>query len=401
MKRRTLPGAFLAAAWVVFGTAPLCAEPPTTVKTAPVLNKPLAPAPPPDVVAHLKKVGLDPKDPNFRTRLKALAAQQSPTYLRNHVLSITPLVEKSALAARPFPSGHGGSSLRPLRSERLTGAVAGQLVAAYDLNHNQVFPGQGSGFSSPLLYYILVGETAQKFSPSGPASYSLALGCAGLTMTVPGVVVAGDSPFFKGTPFFQEDFGGVHFYWVSTGAAPPFPIGQNRRGTLSVAFDNVSASADVVFVPTRATVTIDLTIDHSPSVTGPGSVSPWGSTGLTGQNARLDSAGTPRVGTGDWTAKVQGTDLLGDGVGVGPGWVVTSTVIKSALSAAAPDDTSPENPWRGASVTLKPQAGSLRTAVAWHYSGVDTLDYTIEWTLTGPLGVRPILTMAKHDSCED
>jgi hypothetical protein len=79
---------------------------------------------------------------------------------------------------------------------------------------------------------------------------------------------------------------------------------------------------------------------------------------------------------------------------------VKSAVIKAASSAAAPLETAPENIWRGATVTLQPQGGTLRTGVHWHYGGIDTLDYTIEWTLVGPLGQRPLLTMAKFNSCD-
>ena len=78
----------------------------------------------------------------------------------------------------------------------------------------------------------------------------------------------------------------------------------------------------------------------------------------------------------------------------------TSTVIKSALSATRPQDLAPDDAGRGARVTQTPPPGTLRTGVTWHYSGIDSLDYTIEWTLTGPAGQRPIMTMTKHDSCD-
>jgi hypothetical protein len=51
-------------------------------------------------------------------------------------------------------------------------------------------------------------------------------------------------------------------------------------------------------------------------------------------------------------------------------------------------------------VTTPPAGNDLRTAVHWHYSGIDSLDYTVEWTLSGPLGQRPLLTMAKYGSCD-
>jgi hypothetical protein len=88
-------------------------------------------------------------------------------------------------------------------------------------------------------------------------------------------------------------------------------------------------------------------------------------------------------------------------VQLAPGWKVTSTTIKSAVSATAPQDLSPDNTWRGASVTTTPQGSDLRSAVHWHYSGIDSLDYTMEWQLSGPAGQRPLLTMAKNGSCDN
>ena len=107
------------------------------------------------------------------------------------------------------------------------------------------------------------------------------------------------------------------------------------------------------------------------------------------------------MGAGNWLTQTTGEDLVGVGGQLGQGWKVTSTTIKSAVSAAAPTDLSPDNTWRGATVTTAPQGTDLRTAIHWHYSGIDSLDYTVEWQLTGPLGQRPLTTVTKYGSCDN
>ncbi len=376
------------------------AAPVAATKGPPLLEKRVA-MPPPDVVERLRKVGLDAKDPGFSSKLKTLAAQGGPVYVRSHVLSNTPTALRKPVVRSPFPNTGATSTYRNrVREAKILAPLKGTLYyQAWDAGHNAVDL-NATAVSSPLGYAFLV-VTDKPVAISGQGSVSVALGCAGVTLTESAIVVAGDDPSFKGTAWEWPSAGPIHPYYVWPAYFPPFPIGQERWGTITASFDNVTASATGAFLPTQGTVTIDVTVDHSPAAIGFGSVSPWGPTGLTASNATLKDPGTPRVGSGDWTATTQGNDTVGDGVQVGPGWKVTAVAVKNALSASAPQDTSPDNSWRGAKVTLQPQAGTLRTGVAWHYSGVDTLDYTVEWTLTGPLGRRPLLTMAKHDSCED
>jgi hypothetical protein len=180
------------------------------------------------------------------------------------------------------------------------------------------------------------------------------------------------------------------------------PIGKPREGQLAVSFANVTGYPSyVTFIPETLTVTVDATVDHSPALTGAGSVAPWGGTGIGPGNASLGNPGVPRVGGGtDYSVQTQGDDLVGAGLSLGPGWKVTSTAIKSAFSAVAPDVLAPDNTWRGASVKQAPEGADLRTITHWHYSGIDSLDYTIEWTLQGPAGQRPLMTMQKIGDCD-
>jgi hypothetical protein len=397
MKRIVTVGSMLAA--LAAASAGLLSAP--SRAASPVATATPAPVPP-AVLERLKSAGLDARAPDFTSRLKALAAQTGPAYVRSHVLSTAPVAVRKASPPRPSPltaSAAAGAARRLNKALPLTltkGSIAFQI---WDVNHT---PSDLSStpLASPVPWAFLV-FVEQKVEISGSGSMTLSLGCAGLRSSAHALVVEAFGDFFKGTPWYFPSLGDAYPYWVLPDDFPPFAIGKKRSGTISITFDGVNASAPASFLPTEATVTIDVTIDHTPALGGVGTVSPWGSTGLASKNALLQNPATPRVGNGDWTSSLKGNDLVGDGVQVTPGWTITSTTIKSALSAAAPQDTSPENSWRGAKVTLPPQAGTLRTGVAWHYSGVDTLDYTVEWTLTGPLGVRPLLTMAKHDACED
>ena len=54
-----------------------------------------------------------------------------------------------------------------------------------------------------------------------------------------------------------------------------------------------------------------------------------------------------------------------------------------------------------ANITTAPQSTDLRTAVHWRYSRIDSLDYTIEWQIAGPLGARPFAAMTKYGTCDN
>ena len=93
--------------------------------------------------------------------------------------------------------------------------------------------------------------------------------------------------------------------------------------------------------------------------------------------------------------------MVGVGVNLGSGWSVTSTKIIAAHSVLdAPNDSTPDDSYRGASVTQPPSSGRLQTGVHWHYGVAESLSYTIEWQLQGPSGQRPLLTMPLGGPCD-
>lgn len=393
-----------------FGVAavPVAPAAPVTTQRVPALAA-AGPAVPADVAERLRKAGLDPKDPNLGGKLKTLAASTGATFVKSHVMSST-AKSRGAASRAARPAGSAGAGRVPAGSRALLPAlpVPGSVIGVYD--DSQTFlPSPSPIFSThgakwPGRYFFLVATKKKIAVKSGPGfstgNIALNYGCSaqlGINFTT---AAAGDDPNFSGEGVpSRPPANGSFFYWVSVDFSE-MPIGQPRQTQATISFENVAAPASLLLQPTQGTVTLSVTIDHSPKLTGTGMVYPWGATGLTGSNAQLGSPGTARVGAGNWQTQTQGDDLVAVGVTLGQGWSIVSTKISGAVSAISPQDLSPDNTWRGASVTTPPTANDLRTAVHWHYSGIDSLDYTVEWTLAGPMGQRPLLTMAKYGSCD-
>ncbi|HEY3350257.1 MAG TPA: hypothetical protein VGM13_10825 [Thermoanaerobaculia bacterium] len=410
---RVFPGVVLSA--VLTGLAGgSVAAPVTTVKqpaapasAAAALAMPAGAAVSPEAAERLRKAGLDPKDPNLGAKLRSLAAGASAGYARAHVMSSTAASSGGAGSAKQSIASKGVSG--GASSARFYGLpVPGTIVAAYDVSaaplpgNRPISAQRGNLF--PGLYNFLV-RTNKKISvKSGPAfsaaSTSLSYGCAAALDPIHAMAAAADDPSFQmGLPALPPS-GGAYSYYVTV-QFPSLPVGQARAAQMTLSFENVAtAPYGVTLLPDTGTATVSVTIDQSPQVAGVGSVSPWGSTNLSNANAKLGNPSTPRVGAGNWQTQTSGDDLVGVSVGLGPGWTVTSTAVKSAMSGTSPQDLSPDNAWRGAAVTMPPSGSDLRTAVHWHYSGIDSLTYTLEWRLAGPMGQRPLLTMAKYGSCD-
>ncbi|MDD5562480.1 MAG: hypothetical protein PHQ91_02085 [Thermoanaerobaculaceae bacterium] len=383
----------------------------------------------PDLVEkRLQQVGLDPGAPGFAAKLKLLAAQTGAAYVRTHVLAakfarigrvgpghvMSATGGGAASASHLAAAGAGSSAGRVPTLQQahlaISPLVHGGIIGVYGDQGKPLGPSPALSSSAgtvwPGRYFFLVHTTQPVPVKGGPmfslGTTSLSYGCSaqlGILFTWAGA--ADDANFIGGSGLNTVSSGpGSYNYYVGLDVSS-LPIGQERPAQLALSFENASTGGTgVELVPDTGGVTIDVTVDHTPELTGLPYVYPWGETGMGPSSATLADSGTPRVGAGNWQTQTSGDDLVGLGVQLGPGWKVTSTTIRSAVSAAAPSDTSPDNTWRGAEVTTAPQGNDLRTAVHWHYSGIDSLDYTVEWQLTGPAGQRPLLTMQKHGSCD-
>jgi hypothetical protein len=401
--RAVLASVLLAAA--ASGSGVLAApSPPSGVSPAPKPPLPMSGTGvmPPDAADRLQKAGLNPRDPDLARKLKALAAATRGAFARAHVMSTT--ASARGPAKRPAVSTLSVASARAVAAAL---PVPGNVVGGFDDTPTPLgspyHVSSTHGNRWPGRYFFLV-ETKQPIATKGGPGFSLgntslSYGCSAALGIVLTRAAAADDPNFTYGLAKHPPANGSWWYYVDVEFSD-LPIGQERSAQATFTFENATAHATLVLEPTPGTATLSVTVDHTPQLTGVGNVYPWGSTGLTGGNAKLGSPGTERVGGGNWQVQTQGDDLVGVGVGLGPGWKVVSTQISSAVSAVSPQDLSPNNTWRGATVTTPPSGSDLRTAVHWHYSGIDSLDYTVEWSLAGPMGQRPLLTMAKYGSCD-
>jgi hypothetical protein len=409
----------LAGAFPGLGPTPLLAGPPVvTGKPSTTLQLKKLPVPP-DVAERLKKAGLDPSSPTLGAQLKALAARTGPAYVRSHAASTKSLRVGAALKPPPRGPGSPRSEIGNLRTPYT--AVEGGVSAVYadggaQLGTNPTLSNTPPAGKWPGLYYYLVMTRAPiSISPHDTSSpmtgtATLSFGCEPVNMEFFGGTVTsrpvgiahGDDAWpadYHGLPKVASSTG-LYYYYIELWLGP-LPVAHARPGSVSFSFPNLTVPASGIQVaPDQLTVTIDATVDQSPAFAGAGTVDPWGSTGLGPGNATLEKPGVERVGDGtNYAAQMQGDDLLGTGLQLGAGWKVTSTRIKSAYSATAPSELAPDDTWRGAVLKQGPQGSDMRTLVHWHYSGIDSLSYTVEWTLTGPAGQRPLMSMAAAGSC--
>jgi hypothetical protein len=361
--------------------------------------------------ARLKGAGLDPADPGLATKLQAKLRGSEASFLGAHVSSI-----------RIAPKKPQVSSARSMGG----GAPAGAASSAFG-------PTQGVGSGSRIRsmlenitledIYSRGGTRVTEFDPYGGYYYALVSSkskggdgkwfcyCGAVTVTGPcGVNVSAQGQEVMGGVFVATDNGshgnnlkvmpaaaGKDYFYVrldqgglNLGASP-------RNLTVSVKTDySVWSSISISARSQPVMATITLTIDAAPPFFTNNTFGIGKSNGLFANPGatRLDPGTNPNASTG-------GDDKVGVAVNLGPGWSVTGTKIVAAHSVLdAPNDSTPDNSYRGASVTQTPSSGRLETTVHWHYGAAESLSYTIEWQLQGPGGQRPLLTMPLGGPCD-
>ncbi len=381
MRRPSRSRALAAASALLAASAAPAEPPPPPPYTTPGPTIGIKLTLPPNALEHLGPSGLDPKDPAFAVKLKALASPASAS-LRGRV---APRTTQPAAVKLPAAAGLAAKVGAPVsatlqRAQTENGAPLGWGTAVK---------------ASPGAYYLLF-ETPQKVSvPPGPAfggaSMTFDWGCSA---SVPyyAVVASADDPNLWPGLSKVAPANGKWSYWVKFGVGT-LPIGRKRTAPTHVSFGSANAASfPLDYQADVATYFVTALVTHAPELVAPGA-------GFDANHAKLANPGAARVGAGNWQVQTQGDDLLGVGVALAPGAKVTATAIKSALSAVSPQDLTPDNSWRGATVTAPPAGSDLRTGVRWHFSGIDTLDYVLEWTIEAPLGQRPLLTMPKPGDC--
>jgi hypothetical protein len=368
-----------------------------------------APAPRPSAIARptaadaadrLRKVGLDPKDPSFSAKLRSLAGPASAAYTRSQPVSFKP----SAPLARPQRAGAQRVPAVASSLAHLAPSPNATVVQVYRSDGYASAPVGGSGppptFTETDGGLVFVVDTDRTIADPSHGSLSVDFGCTSGVSPAPVVEksVQSDGSYF-GVPN-SKPVAGHHFYYVYLWM-PWITLGQPRPATVTIGFPNVVTAPYPVTVKSRTTTAkLSVKVDYQPQLTNVGTFESWGTANLANANSKLDSPAVARVGSGNYQVDTKGEDLVGLGVALAPGWKVVSTTVTSAMSAASPQDLSPDNDWRGATVKAKPAGNDLRTIVAYHFNGLDTLDYTLEWTLEGPYGQRPLLTMPKVGTCD-
>ena len=374
------------------------------------------------VVTRLRAIGLDASDPDLAIKLKKRLSHTEAAYLALHHAVVLKIKPVGPVSPARIQSEHPG---QPVVGPQTLGPPASSsshvlappsnamrapdtIVKVYDSHGNDLGPtpelhkGAQYFFLVSLQQLLCSGsECNVVLNPLAPDPFhtytsggiGYSLGC-----------IPNAPPYSLGYAF-RGDNGAENTDWhlpllkdlppyaYVNVAIPTLPVGHRQSAQVSLSLGTVTtAPFTVVLDPDAGSATLDITITSNPAVA-------TNNYGVGGSNATLDYPGTARVGAGDWSKQTSGDDLIGSGIVLEPGWKVTSAAIISANSTAAPNDFSPDNTWRGASVTTPPTS-DMRTIVHWHYSGIDSLTYTLEWTLTGPMGQRPISTMAKIGSCD-
>lgn len=359
--------------------------------------------------ARLRGAGLDPGDPNLRGKLRARLRQASSSYVAAHpsAIRLAPSlpsgpahVQSAGGGGGQLASPAGGSPGRNLaRAPIATIRSIQPIFMELDYWGQPVWPPLSPTMDPNKPNGALGAYFALFSSPNdvpNPPKATLTYGPCGLPATATGMIVTGDSPNQGATaPQTKKHANGIWYYYVEI---PRVGVGgSQQKVTVNADMGPVgSGSFTMTVLPWQATAKITLTIDASPPFL---TSNPYG---LAAKNGLFGSPGVARLDPGtNPTASTSGDDVVGLGVNLGTGWTVTSATITSAHSVLdAPNDSTPDNAYRGATITKQPSAGRLETGVHWHYGASESLSYTVEWGLAGPWGQRPLSTMPLSGSCD-
>ncbi|MDB5043191.1 MAG: hypothetical protein JWN27_3917 [Candidatus Eremiobacteraeota bacterium] len=263
-------------------------------------------------------------------------------------------------------------------------------------------PNRGVDTSKPILSSGLYWIIARSADPAIPSTldntYSVTVPDCNLSYTVTGGGLwnprqpGGAEPvprnYVAAFPYAAYVLGFVPSGWgvFPTGVNPHrmmirYPVGAHLLTASFLVQSNDSVQQSFVAV-----------IDEN------GALAKDGGLGMTAANVEYRVPGLRRVNTG--ALPIAGEDVIGKGIALGPGVTATAKIVAAHSMADIGGDASPDNPYRGASVTIQPNSGRLQTVVAWHVEPQESLQYAIQWTFTGRPGQRPVLTMPLGKVCD-
>jgi hypothetical protein len=99
-------------------------------------------------------------------------------------------------------------------------------------------------------------------------------------------------------------------------------------------------------------------------------------------------------------APIHGYDVIGLNVPLGAGYGASARVVAAHSVLDLAGDSSPDNGYRGATVTTQPGGNRLETIVSWYLNPYESLQYEIQWVFDGPAGQRPVATMPLRGPCD-
>ncbi|MBL8323401.1 MAG: PAN domain-containing protein [Rubrivivax sp.] len=326
--------------------------------------------------ARLIGRGLDPNDPALETKLQALAVQAG-TGLATHGAAVrSTIVTPQSRVNRPLPPAGNtapppaatpeppqlpqAGPNAPLRLTRF-GPVAG----GYEIpDWNTVVPRNG------IEQYRVMGHLGRVDT----AELVLDLGTCGQ-------VAFAHDPSRPGEKFFlPKPVPGPASYQASAFVRNGKEVSARIPATVYGDVQNI-----VVTVPVTA---------KSPHLASPGGIGLSAQNVFTAPGTRLSTTPDYRGGKGG-----SGVDVFGDRMNLLNGFSATARIVKARSYLDGPGYEAPMDAARGARIVLQPQGGRLNTRVEWFHAAGESIDYVIEWTFSGPLGMRPLATMSKQGHC--
>jgi hypothetical protein len=348
---------------------------PTPTAVLHAMPKSVGPALPAGLADRIKTHGLLATDPQLKSKLAAL------------------------LESRGRARGNRGSVVAQIVQGRGGYGEKNKASAPPDTKGRKTAPPSGpptfevtSAFLSPWDVDATLNVKAAKFYAAGEVTYKVSGPC-GLDYGGP---LESDGPL--GLCCFVEENGAEKMFLRNySNHADKWRLGADGK-TVTLTFAAAGLpNASKTFtgaIGAGQQVKVTLTVDAVAPFLGANAA------GLQGANAKFGGTG-PRSSDGEPWTPTTGEDSLGLGVFLGKGYKVTETKIVAAQSKLdAPGNTAPDNAYRYARVKTKPDADRLQTVVEWMYGPGESLSYTIEWTIVGPLGQRPLLTMPTSGPCD-
>jgi hypothetical protein len=351
---------------------------------------------------RLRAVGLDPNAPNFGALLRArLAAVQRIVPIKQ----MRPLDAFRARYASRIPAllkyglpGTAGAA--PNRNLPQLGhglSNGGSLPNLQDLGMFDLISPltTGTGTITSVDTITIPGMDLWWLGPSNTTLPAIYDNSATATIDVPACNYSGK----LGASFFQQQYpfasGSFSNIWPTNLSVLPALGATPRSG--SITFQMAGAvpltSTKYTFAMMASPTDYQVGIGNAPPF-----ISGTNALGLLPSNSTFGQASVTRFNGG--SSDMTGDDNLGQGIALGAGYTGSATVVSATSVADVNGNSPPDNGYRGASVTIQPQSGRLQTQVHWHISPGDSLQYVVDWTLTGAAGQRAVSTMPLGGPCD-